>query len=142
MYGAPGWRHARARAPTPPSALAIYMEELAWRLPSLTRVRSSVPMRVTLVVLERMQVDVWIERFVICQSTRPDIENGRRTSGSVLQMMAITYAGREACTITGLQQLFTSIGHEYDFAVEHVHKLIFHCVPVPLTRPGTRWQHQ
>src|SRR4029078_110838 len=81
MYGAQGWRHARAHAPTPPSALAIYMEELAWRLPSLTRVRSSVPMRVTLVGLERMQIDVWIARSVTGHPARPDIETASSAAG-------------------------------------------------------------
>src|SRR5687767_15158468 len=57
-------------------------------------------------------------------------------------MMAVTYATREARTLTSLENLFTGIGHEHDLAFEDVHKLVLDRVPVPLTRPGARWQHQ
>jgi hypothetical protein len=99
-------------------------------------------MRITCVTLECMQVDVWIEGFVICRSTRADLENGRRMRGSILEMMAVGYARREAGTVTGSQNLFTSIGHEHDLAVEDVHELILHRVPVPLAGPGARWQRE
>src|SRR5678815_4773254 len=89
-----------------------------------------------------MHVDVWIEGFVISQSARADIENGRRTRGSVLEMMTVAYARREARTVTGLQKLFTRISDEHDLAFEDIHKLVFHCVPVPLTRPRARRQHE
>jgi hypothetical protein len=47
-----------------------------------------------------MHVDVWIEGFVIRQSTRADLEKGRRLRRSILQMMAVGYARREARTVT------------------------------------------
>src|SRR6185503_20743662 len=71
-------------------------------LRSLARVAPSVPMRITRVVLERMQVDVRIEGFVVSQSTRADLENGRCTRGSILEMMAVGYARREARTVASL----------------------------------------
>src|SRR5688572_15720866 len=57
-------------------------------------------------------------------------------------MMAVGYARWEARTVTGLQNLFTGIRHEHDLALEDIHKLVLHRVPVPLTRPGARWQHE
>jgi hypothetical protein len=53
--------------------------------------------RITRVTRERMQVDVWIEGFVIRQSPRADLEKGRCLRGTILEMMAVgsktTYVG-------------------------------------------------
>ena len=97
-------------------------------------------MRITRVALERMQVDVGVEGFVIFRSTRADLENGRCARRSILQMMTIGVASSEARAVTAPQQLFAGIGYEYDFALEDVHELVLHRVPVSLTRPGARRQ--
>lgn len=110
------------------------------RLRPIAPVRSSVPVRKTRVTLERMQVDVGVEGFVIFRSTRADLEDGRCARGSILQVMTIGGASREARAVTAPQQLFAGIGNEYDFAVEDVHELVLHRVPVSLTRPGARRQ--
>src|SRR4029079_1440635 len=102
----------------------------------------SIPVRVTRVGLESMHVDVWIEGFVISQSTRADVENGRCTCGSILEMMAVGYARGEASTVAGLEKPFNRIRHEHDTALENIHKLVLDRMPVPLTRPRARRQHE
>src|SRR5688572_11230928 len=87
-----------------------------------------------------MQVDVGVEGFVIFRSTCADLEDGRRARGPILQMMTIGGASREARAVTAPQQLFAGIGYEYDFALEDVHELVLHGVPVSLARPGARRQ--
>src|SRR5687767_7860157 len=109
------------------------------RGPSLTRVGPSVPVRIARVILERMQVDVRIEGLVISQSPRADLANSRCARGPILEVMAVGYACREARTVAGPEKLFAGIGHEHDLAVEDVHKLVLHRVPVPLARPRARW---
>ena len=110
------------------------------RLRSIAPVRSSVPVRITPATLERMQVDVGVEGFVIFRSTRADLDDGRCACGSILQMMTVGHASREARAVTAPQHFFARIGYEYDFALEDVHELVLHRVPVSLTRPGARRQ--
>ena len=82
-----------------------------------------------------MQVDVGVEGFVIFRSTRADLENRRCAGGSILQMMTIGGARREARAVTAPQQLFAGICYKYDFALEDVHKLVLLRVADSIRRP-------
>src|SRR4026209_2667172 len=99
-------------------------------LRSIAPVRSSIPVRIAPATLERMQVDVGVEGFVIFRSTRADFENGRCARRSILQMMTIGGASSEAGAVTASQQFFAGIGYEHDLALEDVHKLVLLRVPV------------
>jgi hypothetical protein len=73
-------------------------------------------------------------------NTRPDCKKKDVADTPVLKAMSVFDAAFEARAVARDQSLFARIGHQHNFALEYVNKLVFERVPMALARPGLRWK--
>jgi hypothetical protein len=95
---------------------------------------------VVLAPSRKKEVDVRIVDDILVGRTCSDLEKKRFTLASVLEMVAVGASGGETRALARAQDLLAGIGDEDDFALENPDELVFGFVPVPLTRPGARWE--
>src|SRR5262249_3554968 len=107
------------------------------------------PGRVGLAILAReagpardVQVYIRIVAIILVGPARPHLEQESVPVGTILQVVPVRDSGLEAGAVAGVQSLLTAVRYQHDLALQNIHELILGAVPVPLTRPGTRWQPQ
>jgi hypothetical protein len=80
-------------------------------------------------------VDVGIHASVVWVRIA-NLENLGGPAGSVDQMVSIGLPAPECSAVPGAQELFTGIGDQGQFALQHPDEFVLVTVPVPLARPA------